>query len=120
MAARPKVLCVDDDASILRVLERCLGAEFEVLAHTSPVAALEVLHQFRDIVAVLSDLNMPEMTGLELLEHARTLIPSAHRILITASPVASQHGNFQVVAKPFSLPAIREAVRAAVKSSADG
>ncbi|MBF5041420.1 response regulator [Aggregicoccus sp. 17bor-14] len=79
------VLYVDDDALNLRVFEANFGRRLPIILCASPAEALGVLEQRRaQIGVVLSDQRMPGMTGVELLERARSLAPEARRMLVTA------------------------------------
>ena len=90
--AKPILLTVDDDAEVLRAVERDLrrkyGSEYRVIRADSGRAALEALEQLKtrgDAVAMLiADQRMPGMTGVEFLEQARTIFPDAKRVLLTA------------------------------------
>jgi thioredoxin reductase (NADPH) len=90
--AKPILLTVDDDADVLRGIERDLrshyGAQYRVLASDSPEAALDVLNQLKlrsDIVALLlADQRMPKMDGVRFLQQARQVFPGAKRALLTA------------------------------------
>jgi thioredoxin reductase (NADPH) len=91
-SGKPVLLSVDDDAEVLRAIERDLrrryGHEYRVLRAESGAAALELLERLRlrgdPIALLLSDQRMPEMTGVEFLDKARTLVPDARRALLTA------------------------------------
>ncbi|NBD10678.1 MULTISPECIES: sensor histidine kinase [Corallococcus] len=81
----PAVLYVDDDALNLRVFDANFGQRFRIFRCSSPNEALALLEQRRgEIGVVLSDQRMPGMTGVELLERARTIAPDAKRMLVTA------------------------------------
>ena len=80
--ARPVVLVVDDEPPLARALEHSLGSEFEVLAITTPEAALEVLEE-RDVALVLSDQRLPGLGGVELLAEVRRRRPDVVGVLIT-------------------------------------
>jgi two-component system, NtrC family, sensor kinase len=81
----PAVLYVDDDALNLRVFEANFGQRFRIFRCSTPAEALVLLEQKRsEIGVILSDQRMPGMTGVELLERARTLAPDAKRMLVTA------------------------------------
>ena len=77
------ILLVDDEQEILDGLRRSLRREpYRLLATTSPRAAVELLAT-EDIDLLLSDIDMPEMTGLELVAHARAAHPDVIRVLLT-------------------------------------
>lgn len=79
-----RVLVVDDEEIVMLALRETLLREgYEVTGIGSPVAAVEVLKTTAFSV-IISDHRMPEMTGLEFLNHARQLQPEAARVLITA------------------------------------
>jgi two-component system, NtrC family, sensor kinase len=80
-----RVLYVDDDALNLRVFEANFGRRLPTILCSSPAEALGILEQRRaEIGVVLSDQRMPGMSGVELLERARSLAPEARRMLVTA------------------------------------
>src|SRR5580700_6540233 len=90
--ARPILLAVDDDVSVLEAvvqdLRREYGAEYRVLRAASGQAALDTLAQLKTrqepVALFLSDQRMPGMTGVEFLERARPIYPEARRVLLTA------------------------------------
>ena len=92
MAAKPTILAVDDDAPVLRAVERDLrgryGADYRILAAGSGPEALESVRELTrrgDPVALfVVDQRMPVMTGIELLREALPLQPDARRVLLTA------------------------------------
>ncbi len=89
---RPAILAVDDEPAVLaavaRDLRRGFGERFRILRADSGQAALEVLRELRtrgDRVAMLiADQRMPGMSGTEYLVQARTIVPDAKRVLLTA------------------------------------
>ena len=92
MAAKPAILAVDDDAPVLRAVERDLraryAADYRVLGAGSGAEALELVRELTrrgDAVALfMVDQRMPVMTGIEFLTEALTLQPDAKRVLLTA------------------------------------
>jgi thioredoxin reductase (NADPH) len=90
--ARPNLLAVDDDVSVLEAvvqdLRRQYGAEYRVLRAASGQAALDTLEQLKPrgepVALLLSDQRMPGMTGVDFLERSRELYPDAKRVLLTA------------------------------------
>jgi response regulator RpfG family c-di-GMP phosphodiesterase len=78
-------LLVDDDPKQLDLLARVLSPYYELLRANDGAEALDVLrHQPVDLI--LSDKAMPRMSGLELFEQAKTLAPTAVRVMMTAFP----------------------------------
>jgi len=90
--AKPVIWTVDDDADVLRAVERDLrrqyGNRYRIIAADSGVAALEGVKQLKlrnEAVALfLVDQRMPRMSGVEFLEKAIELYPDAKRALLTA------------------------------------
>jgi thioredoxin reductase (NADPH) len=90
--ARPILLAVDDDVSVLEAvvqdLRRQYGATYRVMRAASGQAALDTLAQLKarqePVALICSDQRMPGMTGVEFLERARSVYPDARRILLTA------------------------------------
>lgn len=90
--ARPNLLAVDDDVSVLEAvvqdLRRQYGAEYRVLRAASGQAALDTLELLKPrgepVALLLSDQRMPGMTGVDFLERAQDLYPEAKRVLLTA------------------------------------
>ena len=91
-SAKPVILAVDDDAPVLRAVERDLraryGKEYRVVAAGSGAEALDVVRQLTvrggAIGLFVVDQRMPGMTGIEFLGQALELQPDAKRVLLTA------------------------------------
>jgi thioredoxin reductase (NADPH) len=89
---KPVLLSVDDDPEVLRAVQRDLrsryGSRYRVLGAESGAAALNALEQLKlrdePVALLLADQRMPEMSGVEFLEAAMRLFPSAKRALLTA------------------------------------
>jgi len=90
--AKPILLSVDDDADVLRAIERDLrskyGGEYRVIASDSPEGALDLLRGLKvrnDAVALLlADQRMPRLDGVGFLQEAKQIFPDAKRALLTA------------------------------------
>jgi thioredoxin reductase (NADPH) len=90
--ARPVLLTVDDDRAVSRAVARDLrrryGDRYRVVRAESGADALAVLRELTargEVTALLlADHRMPGMTGVEFLEQAMDLAPSARRVLLTA------------------------------------
>jgi CheY-like chemotaxis protein len=82
---KPRLLIVDDDELVLAALQSLFRFEsgYELELETKPAKAAQLLSSKRFDV-VISDLLMPEMDGIQLLETAAKLQPEATRILLTA------------------------------------
>src|ERR1700761_6843983 len=91
-AIRTAIITVDDDPGVSRAVARDLrrryGDRHRIVRAESAAAALDALRQMKlrgDVVAlILADYRMPEMNGIEFLEHAMDIYPGARRVLLTA------------------------------------
>jgi thioredoxin reductase (NADPH) len=89
---KPAILTVDDDAMVSAAISRDLrnryGADYQIVRATSGTQALIVLTELalRDqpVALIATDQRMPQMSGIELLERARTHAPTAKFLLLTA------------------------------------
>jgi CheY-like chemotaxis protein len=114
--APARVLCVDDEPPILAMLERALGARFQVVTATDPVYALSLLEHGRFAV-VISDLLMPGLPGLAFLERVRTLAPASTRVGLTGCLELQLPSDiaFGILTKPCPLPLLEATVAAAAQ-----
>ena len=118
MAESYKILVVDDEPDLeplmLQRMRRHIraGRYSFVFAHNG-VEALEVLHQDDEIDMVVSDINMPQMDGLTLLEQIPKVDPNIRSIIISAYGdmknirTAMNRGAFDFVTKPLDFNDLR-------------
>lgn len=118
-----KILLVDDDPGLLRLLSIRLRAEgYEVEAVESAELALAVLHRFRPDL-VITDLRMDKMDGIGLLKELQTRTPGLRVLIITAhgtipdAVVATQSGAFGFLTKPIDKDELMSTVERAMKVS---
>ena len=84
-----KILVVDDEPDLeplmLQRMRRDIRAgRYKFVFAQNGVEALEKLHQDNDIDMVLSDINMPQMDGLTLLEQIPKVDPNIRSVIISA------------------------------------
>ncbi len=101
------ILIVDDEKNYLLVLSAVLEEEgYEVLTTASGLEALEI-QKASDVDLVLTDMKMPGMDGIELLEQIKTRDPELPVIMMTAHGTvdkaveAMQKGAYSYILKPF-------------------
>jgi DNA-binding NtrC family response regulator len=119
---QPLVVCVDDDEAMLNTVVRCLKREqIEIRSTLSASEALGWIAA-EDIAVLVSDYDMPEMTGAQLAGHSRRVRPETVRILLTgkrsletAIDGINQGEIFKFLNKPFDSEQLRAAVRAGVQ-----
>ena len=116
-----RILVVDDDASLRRVLEYNLAKEgYAVLTADSGERALALLEAER-VDLLITDIKMPGMDGMDLLRRVRQASPETQVIVITAfgtiemAVEAMKAGAFEYVTKPFNRDELSLAVRKALR-----
>jgi diguanylate cyclase len=116
------VLVVDDDIAVLSILAAQLGGDFEVLTAASAEQAREVL-AMRSVDMVLTDLHLPDETGLSLLDWTRRTTPRTSRVLITgtarledAADAINQTQVHRLVLKPWRAEDLLQTLRAAARA----
>ena len=118
-----KILLVDDDPGLLRLLSIRLRAEgYEVEAVESAHKALGVLNRFSPDL-VITDLRMDKMDGIGLLKELQTRSPGLRVIIVTAhgtipdAVTATQSGAFGFLTKPIDKDDLMTTVERALKVS---
>ncbi len=114
-----RVLVVDDEESVLRMLQRLLGE----LGHQTTVVS-DVDSALRELATrpydlVITDLRMPQKSGFDLSEEIRRLYPHlAERIIFisgdtlsTLKPHQKEQLHGRLLSKPFSIPQLAELLR---------
>ena len=121
LVGRNSILVVDDDAAVARFLRRVLEAHgFEVAAAQDGRAAIEMLTSKRFDV-VLTDIHMPQMTGVDLLSIVRAYDLDVPVVLMTGEPSletaieAVSLGALQYLVKPISKDILVHAVERAAR-----
>jgi len=101
------ILIVDDEKNYLLVLSAVLEDEgYEVLTALSGQEALDI-HKTSDLDLILTDMKMPGMSGIELLERIKSIDPDLPVIMMTAHGTvdkaveAMQKGAYSYILKPF-------------------
>ena len=102
------ILIVDDEPNYLIVLSELLRDEgYEVFTAANGMEGLQVVRD-ADLDLVITDMQMPEMDGMQLLRHVKELNKELPVLMITAyaqvekAVAAMQAGAFSYLAKPFS------------------
>lgn len=114
---KPKVLFVDDEASVLDGLRRMMfrhGDDWAMLFADSGAKALDLL-DVQAVDVVVSDMRMPGMDGATLLDHVRQRQPRAARIILSGYTDESSLGRtigpaHQYYQKPCPAPVLTEAI----------
>jgi DNA-binding NtrC family response regulator len=117
-----KVLIVDDDKAFLQILaERMQNRGMEVSTAESAAEALKMLEK-ESYDAVLLDLMMPEMGGIEALQVMRKKQPEVQVIFVTGHPSVSKGveaiklGAMDFIPKPVDMAELTEKIHQAKAS----
>lgn len=121
--AKKRVLIVDDDVSILGVVSEVLEDDgYTVTTASSGEEALDILRD-NQFSLVMSDIRLPGINGVEVLEHIKRISPRTNVIIITShasldtSIDAIKHGAYDYLLKPFEdLSLISSAAKRAIES----
>jgi len=121
MSRKEHIWIIDDDRSIRWVLEKALAkAEMETTCFKSAAGVLDKLATEQPD-AIITDIRMPGMDGLALLEAIKTSYPNLPTIIMTGhsdleSAVAAYEGGaFEYLPKPFDIDEATELVKRAIK-----
>ncbi len=120
---KPRLLLVDDDPSLLRLLTlRLEGEGYHVISADSAEAALPLLAK-NSVDVVLSDLRMPGLDGMSLFDEIAKRYPGLPVVLMTAhgsipeAVAATQRGVFGFLTKPLNTTELRDILQNAVHQS---
>ena len=115
------ILVVDDDNLVNEfVTETLKRLNYSVSSATSGAEALEMIES-RDFDLVLSDVRMPEMDGITLLEKIKSITPDTVVVIVTAFGTvenavnAMKKGAYDYILKPFSPDALEIVVKRALE-----
>ncbi len=122
MIGTPTILIADDDAAIRTVLQQALSRAGYDARVTGNAATLWRWVADGDGDLVITDVVMPDESGLDLIPrirkirpHLRVIVMSARNTLLTAVK-ATQRGAFEYLPKPFDLKEILAVVRRALET----
>jgi response regulator RpfG family c-di-GMP phosphodiesterase len=102
-----KILCVDDEANVLKGIQRSLRKQYDLVTALSGADALQLLESDHSFAVVVSDMRMPGMDGVQLLSAVKTKSPDSTRIMLTgnadqqtAIDAINQGNIFRFLTKP--------------------
>ena len=121
-ARRPKVLIVDDEDNIVLALHRVLYQDndrYDVLLARSAEIAQQILEGNR-VTVLVTDVHLPEKSGMDLLSWVAVQAPSTRVIVMTAFDIsgikdrAHAFGCLRLMRKPFDVHEMRAAIQHAL------
>lgn len=118
-----KLLIVDDEPNVRYSLQKRLkSASLEVITASTAKEGIEIVRRC-DPDAVILDVRLPDMSGLDAFDEIRRHDPRVPVVIITAHATtetaieAMKRGAFEYLLKPLDLPELREVVSRAVELS---
>ncbi len=118
----PKILAIDDDRTVLRLIERALAdTNLEVVTFTNAEQGLALLVEL-DVAVCLLDIMLPDMNGLELAKKIRALDARLPIIFITSlddsgtAIEAMKLGAYEYCSKPLDVQQVQDLVEKALES----
>lgn len=115
-----RVLIVDDEVNIRQTFsEFSRAAGYQPFTARDGLEALDILMAEKQIAVIVSDMNMPKMTGIELLIQVKKISPATARVLITgyaeletAIDAVNEGNIFRFLTKPISKNNFLNAIKA--------
>ncbi len=115
-----KILVVDDEVDLADIMKDFLCLEgFDVLIANDGAQALDIVNKTK-VHAIISDIRMPKMDGVELLKSVKKIHPDIHFILVSGYSDYSEDqvlklGAEQLFAKPVEFERVNQAVKKVLK-----
>ena len=118
-----RVLFVDDEANVLSAFRRSFRGVFNMDTAANAVEAMTKVVNGERYAVVVSDMNMPGITGLQLLQQVQLRAPDTVRLIltgnadVTSAVQALDRGEIhRYLTKPCSADRLRDAVREAISA----
>nr|WP_297786372.1 sigma-54 dependent transcriptional regulator [uncultured Allomuricauda sp.] len=122
MLKKENILLVDDDIDILELLQRHLKSmDYHTYKAVSVKEALYILKD-TEIDLLVTDINMPEIDGLQLVKYVAEHYPNMPKLVVTGFPSVEdasnviKHGATDYLTKPFTKSELEVAVKKALTS----
>ena len=122
-----KILVVDDEPDLKPLVLQRMRRDirrglYEFFFAGDGIEAIDVLSEISDIDMIVTDINMPRMDGLALLERIPDINPNTHSIVVSAYGdmhnirTAMNRGAFDFVTKPIDFNDLRVTIERAIKN----
>ncbi len=117
-----KILCLDDEQSVLDGFKRQLHKEFNLTTANQGEAALKLLAEQGPFAVIVSDMRMPGMDGIKFLAKAHEIAPDSVRVMLTgagdlqtAMDAVNEGRIFRFLTKPCPAEILANALNAALE-----
>lgn len=121
---KENILIVDDNFDMLELLQRNLKSfQYHAYKASSVAEAIEIL-KTTSIDLLITDLQMPEVNGIELIKYAAEHFPNIPKLVITGFPSvdtainAVKAGAIDYLSKPFTSEELKKAIHICLKNNA--
>jgi two-component system, response regulator, stage 0 sporulation protein F len=122
MSNRLKLIYVDDEEMNRQLFRLLFEKKYEVITAESGVIALTLLENHQDTVAVVSDMKMPAMSGIEFIQKAKKKFPYIKFFILTGYDITAEIQEalktnliLNKFRKPFNFNEIDHAIKMAFK-----
>ncbi|HSI69096.1 MAG TPA: response regulator [Gillisia sp.] len=119
---KENILIVDDNFDMLEVLQRNLKSwNFHTYKASSVIEAMNIL-KYSTIDLLITDLQMPEINGMELIKYVEEHFPNIPKLVITGYPSvdgaidAVKSGALDYLVKPFTTAELKQAVERSLQN----
>ncbi|MFN3729902.1 MAG: sigma-54-dependent transcriptional regulator [Fimbriimonadaceae bacterium] len=126
MSDKKRILIVDDEANLRRILQVAFEKTgYQAFVAEDVNAALKFLAD-NSVDCILTDVTMPGRTGYELMQEVKAKDPDLPVVIMTAygtipqAVQAIRDGAFEYITKPFDLAPLKKVIASAVESRASG
>lgn len=102
-----KILYIDDEPINLLIFKTLFEKKYDVITGLSGIEGLDILQRYDDISVVISDMQMPEMDGIEFIEKARQLYPNTKFSILTGydiTPKIKEAIDSEIICNYFQKP----------------
>ena len=112
MTDKPKIIICDDEEGVRESLRLIIERDYEPIPASDGATALDKLNEDAEIKAVLLDIKMPKLTGLEILKLIKQTHPHMPVIMITGYQTAElaaeaiKLGALDYIIKPINSAAV--------------
>lgn len=122
MSDKPRVVMVDDEPNILSAYRRSIGRKYDLQTYEGGPKAIEAFRAGVDAAVVVTDMRMPEMSGVEFVQAARKIRPDSVYVMLTgnadqqtAIDAINQGRVFRFLNKPCPPEELDQTIRSALR-----
>lgn len=117
-SSRRKILYIDDDPNLVKIIEEIMDMmNYDIVTSIDSIRAMESIRSNpSEFDLIITDMNMPKISGVQLCRELSEICPELPVILCTGSAVISdedeimQNGVKKVIYKPYAINELIEAV----------